>query len=108
MSFKQNFKNELNYQDIQLKEFSGKTGIPYGTLLSYVNTRERIPRLDIGYKIAKELNVSIEYLITGKSEDNYKKFNPTYKELLSLPPSIIKSFETLIHFIYELYKNKGV
>ena len=108
MSFKNNLKNELEYQNIQLKEFSGKIGIPYGTLLTYVNSREHIPRMDIGYKIAKELNVSMEYLITGRNEDNYIKFSPYFKELIQLPIPLVKAFEKIIHSYHELYKNKGV
>ena len=109
MNFKKNLKNELKYQDVQLKELSGRIGIPYGTMLSYVNHQECLPNVYIGYKIAKELNVTVEYLITGNPEDKYiKQYLPLYKELLLLPPSVIKAFESLIHFNYELYKNKGV
>ena len=109
MSFKNNLKSELKYQDIQLKELSGRINIPYGTLLSYVNHQECIANIYVGYKIAKELKVSMEYLITGNPEDNYiKQYIPIYKELLFLPPSVINSFGKIIHFLYELYKNKGV
>lgn len=109
MSFKYNLKNELKYQDIQLKELSGRIGVPYGTILSYVNHQECIPNVYIGYKIAKELNVTLEYLVTGKPEYNYiRQYLPLYKELISLSPSVIKSFEKIIHSYYELYKNKGV
>ena len=109
MSFKINVQNELKYQDIQLKELSGRIGVPYGTMLSYVNQRECIPNVYIGYKIAKELNVTLEYLVTGKPEDNYiKQYLTIYKELISLPLSVINSFGKIIHSYYELYKNKGV
>lgn len=104
MSFKENLKNELNYQDIQLKQLSDRIGVSYGTLLCYVDHRECLPRIDVGYKIAKELNVTVEYLITGKTEDIYiRNTLPVYKELIKLPPSIIKACETIIHSYYELY-----
>ena len=104
MSFKNNLKNELNYQDIQLKQLSERIGVSYSTLLCYVDHRECLPKMDIGYKIAKELNVTMEYLLTGNTEDIYMKSTlPIYKELIKLPPSIIKSLATIIHSFYELY-----
>lgn len=107
MSFKDNLKSELSYQDIQLKQLSERIGISYGTLLCYVDHRECLPRIDIGYKIAKELDVTVEYLITGNPEDIYKRNTlPVYKELIKLPAPIIKSFEKLIHSYYELYYKK--
>ncbi len=104
MSFKDNLKNELNYQDIQLKQLSEKVGISYGTMQCYVNHRECLPNVEVGYKIAKALDVTVEYLITGNPDDLYKcNTLPVYKELIKLPPSIIKSCETIIHSYYELY-----
>ncbi len=105
MSFNKNLKEELYFQNLQLKELSGKLNIPYGTMLSYVDSRQRLPRVDVAYKIAQILNVTIEYLITGKPEDNLiKKLAPTYKELLCLPAGTINLFQSLIHSNYELYK----
>ncbi len=105
MSFKENLKTELFYQNIQLKEFAGKIQIPYSTILSYVSSRSSLPRVDIAYKIAKELNVSIEYLITGKQELKLKNsLYFSYKELLSLPPDIVNLIQSEIHKYYELYK----
>jgi len=98
MSFKNNLKNELNYQDIQLKQLSERIGV------CYVDHRECLPKMDIGYKIAKELNVTMECLLTGNPEDIYMKSTlPKYKELIRLPPSIIKSLATIIHSYHELY-----
>ncbi len=107
MSFKCNLKNELKYQDIQLKELSGRIGVPYGTILSYVNHQECIPNVYIAYKIAKELDVSLEYLVTGKREDKLKnKYISLFNELTKLPSSEFSAFEQIIHSMYELLKNK--
>ncbi len=108
MSFKDNLKNELSYQDIQLKQLSERIGVSYATLLCYVNHRECLPKIDVGYKIAQELDVTMEYLITGNPEDIYQKNTlPLYKELIKLPTPIIKSFEKIIHSYYELYYKKN-
>lgn len=109
MSFRENLRDELYFRDIKLKDFARKIGVPYTTLLSYVEKRESLPKIDIAYKIAQELDVTIEFLITGNPSDNYKKnLAPLYKELMVLPSSVVSSIKGIIHSYYELYKqNQG-
>ena len=64
MSFGKNLKNELLYNDISYKEFSALTKIPYSTLLNYINL-DILPNVETGVLIAKKLNVSVEFLVTG-------------------------------------------
>ncbi len=106
MSFKENLKEELLYQDIQYKEFAGMLNIPYSTMLSYINNTNTVPKVDTAYKMAKILNVSVEFLVTGNPEDNLLKQNLSIieKELFSLPLSIISLIQNMIHSYYELYK----
>ena len=66
MGFKENLKSELAYKDMQVKELAAKAGISRHTLDNYLNIREHIPTLDIAVKIAQALDVSVEYLATGK------------------------------------------
>ena len=66
MGFKENLKSELVYKDMQVKELAAKTGISRHTLNNYLNVREHIPTLDVAVKIAQALDVSVEYLATGK------------------------------------------
>ena len=107
MSFNENLRDELLFQDIQFKEFAGRIDVPYPTFLSYVNYKRTLPRVDIAYRIAQGLDVTVEYLITGKSEDNYKKkLSVTFKELSCLPSNIVSSVQCLIHNYYELYKSR--
>ena len=104
MSFKINLKNELIFQNIQIKELAGKINISYPSLLSYVNYKEALPNINVAYKIAKELNVSVEYLVTGKAEDKIKyRLKPVFKELSSLPGAFISSIENIVHSYYEIY-----
>lgn len=102
MSFCENLRNELTYQDIRLKELSGMIDIPYTTLLSYVNNKKCIPKVDIGLKIAQALNVSVEYLVTGNERIKYKKeIYSVVSELFSLPINIQKPILKVIHNFYE-------
>ena len=65
-NFKENLRAELDYSGLTVKELSAKTGIPKGTLDCYLGVRASIPPADIAVKIAEALNVSVEYLITGR------------------------------------------
>lgn len=65
-TFRQNLRSELTYQDITVKELSARTKIPKPTLDCYLGSRGVMPPADIAVKIAKVLNVTVEYLVTGK------------------------------------------
>ena len=70
MGFTENLKNELEYQDIQVKELSQKTGISKNTLDKYLSGRKSQPGVENAVKIAQALGVSVEYLVC----------NPTNRE----------------------------
>lgn len=57
----------MEFQDIRVKELAAKTGISPRTLEGYLGTRSSIPPADVAVKIATALNVSVEYLVTGKN-----------------------------------------
>ena len=81
MSFAENLRNELTYNDIKIKELSARTKIPYTTLLSYMNDKKSLPNVEAGVKIAKILNVSVEYLVTGYDSSRHVRTNELYKLL---------------------------
>ncbi len=67
MTFRERLRDELKYKNISLKELSFLTGIPKGTLDTYTNSRAQVPNAEIAVKIAKALDVSVEFLITGET-----------------------------------------
>jgi len=81
MGFKENFKSELIYSDMLVKELSAKTGISKHTLDNYLNTHNSLPNAEAAVKIAHALGVSVEYLVTGK-EGKTRKIQPP------LPPDM--------------------
>ena len=106
MSFKENLKSELSYQGILVKELASKTGISRRTLDNYLREKSSLPPVDIAVKIAEALNVSVEYLVTGKertenSQDNkikildlnYLKLSPKKKHVID------ETLQTLIKTI---------
>lgn len=66
MGFKENLKDELKYQGMLVKELADKTGIPKGTIDHYLAEKNTAPIAENAVKIAQALNVSVEYLVTGK------------------------------------------
>lgn len=69
-------REELDYQDIKVKELSAATGIPKPTLDCYLSARQVIPPADIAVKIARTLNVSVEYLVIGE-HISFQSQNPS-------------------------------
>ena len=65
--FRKTLRSELSFQDMKVKELAARTGVPLRTLESYLSARASIPPADVAVKIARALNVSVEYLVTGLS-----------------------------------------
>lgn len=64
--FKKTLRSELDFQDVKVKELAFKTGLSKRTLEGYLGARASIPPADVAVKIAGALNVSVEYLVTGR------------------------------------------
>lgn len=103
MSFKDNLREELKYQDIRIKELSDKTQISIGTLNHYLAEKNSEPTVENAVRIAQALNVSVEYLVTGKNLSSnevnialVKKYYDFIKKIDSLQPESFKALETLV------------
>ncbi len=108
MSFKDNLKDELTYQGILVKELSAKTGIAKRTIDNYLRSNESQPTAENAVKIAKALNVTVEYLVTGKNDNTKqsdfldielplcKKYYRLIKKLETLEEESVKQIEALI------------
>ncbi len=101
-SFKENLRAELDFQGLTVKELSIKTGIIKGTLDNYLGVRSSIPPADIAVKIAKALNVSVEYLVTGENSmtkvpDTPIDFIRIERDLKKLPKQVAESVGEMIH-----------
>ena len=83
-NFRENLRKELDYQGIIVKELSAKTGIPVATLDCYLGTRATVPSVEAAVKIAKALQVSVEYLFNGESPGIKKTHSKLGREALEL------------------------
>lgn len=85
MRFRENLKAELTYQGILVKELSAKTGISKRTLDNYLREKGSMPPADYAVLIAKALNTSVEYLVTGEtsstSDSQLKRYLLLFSQL---------------------------
>ena len=73
MRFKERLREEIEYKGMTVKEIAAMSGISSNTLLSYIDSRGYLPNVETAVKIARILDVSVEYLVTGKHATNFDK-----------------------------------
>ena len=69
MNFSENLRDVLDFRGMHIKELSAKTGISKNTIDNYLSGQKSLPNVENGVKIAKILEVSVEYLVTGKDSN---------------------------------------
>ena len=72
MNIEQRLREIILLKNNSLKEFSEKADIPYITLQQYL-AGNRKPGMDALIKIGIQLNISIDWLLTGEGEMYRKK-----------------------------------
>lgn len=75
-------RDELQFRNMTVKELSIASGIKKQTLDNYLSTHNSIPSVEVAVKIAQALNVSVEYLVTGK--DTFIFHNDQQLRILAL------------------------
>lgn len=103
-TFRENLRDELNFQDMKVKELAVATGIPKPTLDCYLSAREVIPPADVAVKIAKVLNVTVEFLVNGEEKEssknnyfNFLKHRQIFEDLEKLPDFSVRDLQIMIH-----------
>lgn len=81
MGFKDNLRNELQFRGLTVKELSALSEIKKQTLDNYLSTHNSTPSAEAAVKIAQALNVSVEYLVTGKNSYSQKESDLQLKKL---------------------------
>lgn len=100
--FANRLRSEIRYQGLVRKELAVKATIQKRALDNYLDTQASMPPADIAVKIARALDCSVEYLVTGERNKNdemakYKPFRKILDDLLILPEDIRSSFEVMVH-----------
>ncbi|MDR1972189.1 MAG: helix-turn-helix domain-containing protein [Treponema sp.] len=66
MKFRENLKELLIFQDMQVKELAVLSGVKKRTIDNYLRESGAEPSAENAVKIAGALGVTVEYLVTGK------------------------------------------
>ena len=90
--FRENLRNELDFQDMKVKELSEKSGISKATLECYLRTQSVEPSATNAVKIARALQISVEYLITGEKTNRHEISNE----------NLSREAKELIHWVERL------
>ena len=73
-------KDKLDFQDSTQRDLAQNINESYNTLQSWIN-RDRLPNAEQAVKIADALNTSVEFLVTGKSNNRKNDQSKTVKLL---------------------------
>lgn len=111
MSFWKNVVIELEYKQISKKDFAKMVNLPIDTIMKGIS-RQSIPQIDTAFRIAKVLDVSLEYLMQNEEykefmsenvvfEQNhqiqlYRKYSEIIENLEKLDEKRTKAISTLI------------
>ena len=74
MDFRTRLRDQIAYLGLLDKEVAAKAGITKRAIDTYVGARGCMPSADVAVRLAKVLGVSVEWLVTGESE-NYSDEN---------------------------------
>ena len=89
MDFRERLREEISFSGLSNKEVAAQAGITLRSLVSYVSGQSCMPSADVAVRLAKVLNTSVEYLITGEnskslaesSHEESRKLLHVYKNL---------------------------
>lgn len=110
MNFKDRLREEIEYQGKLVKEISAEVGISNSTFLSYIDARNVLPNVETAVKIARALNTTVEYLVTGENTKQKavahespktaalnKELNEIVCDLKKINKSELKTVKSMIH-----------
>lgn len=104
MSFRENLRSELDFQDIQTKELAEKTGINKRTLDGYLAKNGNEPTVYNACKIAKALGVSVEWLADGCSSEHESPFSDIINSLSLFSKEDVSTVRAVINSIRGKYQ----
>lgn len=93
--FAENLLNLMEQKNLKKSDLSREAGISYTTLDSWLKREDSLPKIDVCFKVAKYLGVTVEYLITGESEEP-KAIDPLIAKIQKLTPEQKEDIEDLV------------
>ena len=87
MSFKENLKEAMYCKNMTTAQLAGLAGVNSGTISSYLKSKSSMPPVDKALKLAKALDVSVDFLVNGfesKSKSSIKQKSPFSIEVFKI------------------------
>jgi transcriptional regulator with XRE-family HTH domain len=101
---------EVGRQKTSFEWLYQKTKVAKGTFSSW-KTRNILPRVDVAFRIAEALGVSVEYLLTGRDQHKLISNIPVHtmlediaKELVFFDPFDVETLKMLISSMAQRYR----
>ncbi len=105
MGFRENLKDEMEYQGLSTKELADKSGVGKRTIDHYLMTNPQEPGVYNAQKIANALKVSVEFLVTGTEFKGYPHLTGTQLDFLTSFEKLPKDEQTLITNLVQKMQN---
>jgi transcriptional regulator with XRE-family HTH domain len=98
MGFRENLKQELNFNGMLVKELASSAGVQKRAIDTYLlSENASMPPADVAVRIAQTLGVSVEYLVTGGETSLPHDVRNITRHLLQLDPKDRKIVAVLIN-----------
>lgn len=112
MSFKENLKEAMYCKNLTTVQLAALTDINSGTISSYLKTKNSMPPVDKALRLAKALDVSVDFLVNGfeeKTESSIQQKSPFSIEVFKIAQKmngLEKEDLTIISSIIDLLKKR--
>ena len=103
-SFSQRLREEIEFLGLTRKELAYKADVKIRALDMYIGSQESMPPADVAVRLAKALNVTVEYLVTGEKSTAEKTHAENFqleKDLNKVSQETKKFLEMTIHLFAE-------
>jgi len=98
MGFRENLKQELNFNDMLVKELAAAANVHKRAIDTYLlSENASMPPADVAVRIAQALGVSVEYLVTGSNISLPHDIRKINRLLFKLEPKDRKVVSVLIN-----------
>ena len=107
-SFAQRLRSEIEYAGLLQKEVAFRAGIKKRALDTYLGVQASMPPADVAVRLARVLNVTVEYLVTGETHEEKKsqKYKGFELDMDCLPEKIVDSLKEMVHTMAKYEREK--
>jgi len=107
MDFRARLREEIEFSGLLDKEVAAKADISKRAIDSYVGSQGCIPSADVAVRLAKVLNTTVEYLVTGKNPELTKnpdtKIQEIYAKLKHFSDKDLSIVQNVVEGLEEKY-----